>query len=313
MAQIKAIIDKLLTGASSGYIPSGYVSEAAFANIPVAQLSGKLGKYSDSHLRLENTLMAGEAMAKRVKAISRTNASYLVERHGLEGVVTDDDYRNVEKPFDAERDEAIGLSTLLWIDKEKELADMLGTAANYSVGNKVQLSGTSQYSDYTNSNPIANFKDARNGVRTDAGFFPDLVIMNAATANTLAYHPGILTALGFTQNRAGQLSQMELAKAMGVERLLISEAQYNSAKEGQTSSRADILGKHIVFAKAPMKPAMYQVSMGYYITLAGEMPRQVYKYAINNPPGATGIIVQDSYDFMIVNYDFGYLIEDAIA
>ena len=41
--------------------------------------------------------------------------------------------------------------------------------------------------------------------------------------------------------------------------------------------------------------------------------RSVYKYPINNPPGATGIIVQDNWDFFLADVTAGYLIKDVIA
>lgn len=311
MAQLSAIVDKLLTNVSSAYIPSGYVSEVLLPKISVKQSTGKLGKYSDQHLRIENTIMGGRGMARRVESIVRSSTTYDVERHGLEGVVTEDDKNNVEKPFDAERDEVIGLSTMLWLAKEKSLADSLTDTAILTQNDT--LSGTSQYNDYANSDPIDDFKTARQTVYSSVGMAPDTAIMSWEVFNTLAYHPGILEALGFTQNRAGQLSEPELAKAMGVKRLLIGQAQYNSATEGQSDSRAAVWGKHIVFAVAPSRAEVYQTSLGYYVVLSSVKPRQVSKYAINNPPRATGIIVEDAYDMLLSNVNAGYLIKDAIA
>lgn len=311
MAQLKAQVDKLLTNVSSAYIPQGYVSEIALPQIPVLQKTGLLGKYSDSHLRIETSLMGGRGEARRVETITRQTTTYQIESHGLEGVVTDDDRRNVEKPFDAERDEVIGLSTAIWLAKEKSLADTLTSSSVITQG--VTLSGTSQYNDYANSDPIGDFKTARETVYNSVGVPPDTAIMSWPVFNCLAYHPGILDALGFTQNRAGQLSEPELAKAMGVKRLLVAMPQFNSAAEGQTDVRANAWGKHIVFGVMPMRAQVYQVSLGYYLTLQGRRPREVFKFEMNNPPRSTGIIVQDHWDMLISNASAGYLITDAIA
>jgi hypothetical protein len=132
-------------------------------------------------------------------------------------------------------------------------------------------------------------------------------------ANTLAYHPGILDALGYSQNRAGQLNDQELAKALGVERLLIAKAVYNSAHEGQSDSIAAVWGKHIVFAYLPSTAGKYQQSLGYYVKKKGKSPRQVYKKPVFNPPGSTLLLVQDHYDMVLSDVTCGYLIKDAIA
>jgi len=311
MSQNKAIVDKLLTNVSSAYIPSGYVSESVLPVVTVTQDSGKLAKYGNEHIRLDNDLAGGEATYKRVEPISRSNTSYQLEKRGLEGVVTEEDYSNVESPYDAERDEVMGLTTKLWIRKERTLAALLTSTA--TVTQNTTLSGTGQFSDYSNSDPLDKFKTARQTIWAACGQAPDTAVMDWQTANTLAYHPGILDALGFTQNRAGQLSAQELAKAMGIERLYIANAVYNSAVEGQSDSLAAAWGKNITFLVAPTSAATYQLSFGYRLQKAGMPARRVTKYSLNNPPGSTAITVDDKFAFLVANAACGYLIKDAIA
>lgn len=312
MAQLKAIIDKLLTRVSNAYIPEDmdYVSEKWAPNLQVAQNSGKIGNYGKDHLRIVNTVMGGRGKAPRLQSITRSSNTYLVEPHGLEGLVTKEDYRNVEDPYDAERDETLGLTTVLWLGKEKALADSLGSTS--TITQNVTLSGTSQYNDYTNSDPLGDFKTARSTVRAN-GVPPNRAIMDWAVADTLAYHPGILEALGYTQNRAGQLSEAELAKAMGIQMLHIARAIYNTADEGQSDSLGAVWGKDIVFYYAPMAAGRYQKSVGYYITLSGQGSRQVSKTPTSNPPGGTEIVVVDDYDQVLVDVNDAYLIDSAIA
>lgn len=311
MAQLRAIVDKLLTNVSSAYVPQGYVSEAFFPKLSVVQISGLLGKYSNSHIRIQSSLVAGRGQARRVETITRASTTYLIEQHALEGIVTPDDYRNVEKPFDAERDEVMGLSTAIWLGKEKSLADTL--ADTTVMTQNTTLAGQAQFNDYANSDPIGTFKTARLAIRNGCGLPPNTAVMDWSVFNTLAYHPAILQALGFTHQRAGQLTEQELCKAMGVEKLLVARAVYNNSKEGQSDNLSAVWGKHIVFAVLPDKAMPYQVSLGYYVTLQDSQPRKVYKYPIYNPPASTGIIVQDHFDMLISNASAGYVIKNAIA
>lgn len=311
VSQKKAIVDKLLTNVSSAIIPDGYVSEMLLPQISVKQTTGKLGKYSNNHLRIQTSIMGGKGKARQVQTIVRSDTSYEVIRHGLEGCVSSDDKRNVEKPFEAERDEVLGLNTVLWLEKEKGLGDALGDTSVLT--NNATLSGTAQYNDFTNSDPIGDFLTARNTIRSASGMPPDTAVMDWNVAQTLAYSPKILAALGYTANRAGQLSEQELAKAMGVERLLIAKAVFNNSVEGQTDSIEAVWGKNVIFMVAPRRAVPYQTSLGYYLTLSGESPRQVFKFNLDNPPEATGIIVRDSYDYLLSNVEAAYLIKDAIA
>ena len=102
-----------------------------------------------------------------------------------------------------------------------------------------------------------------------------------------------------------------MAVAFGVEKIIISSAMYESAAEGQTSSLSACFGKNAIFAVVPDRAAAYQVSLGYRIQQS--QPRKVYKYAINNPPESTGILVEDSYDMLISNVSAAYLVKNAVA
>lgn len=311
MAQLKAIVDKLLTKASSMYVPTGYVSEKALPSIGVLQSSGLLGKYGNSHLRIENSLKGGRGQYRRVETITRSTTGYQIEGHGLEGIVTKEDYKNVELPYKAEEDEVLGLTSSLWLGKEKSLADTLSSTAILT--QNTTLSGTAQFSDYANSDPLDKFKTARETVRSGCGVSPDTALMDWSVWNVLRFHPQMLDSLGYKFNRPGGLDINELAVAMGVKRILLAEAVYNSAKEGQSDSLAAVWGKHIIFGVLPEKAMVRQVSLGYLVQYEGEAPRKVYKYDLNNPPESRGILVEDNYDMLISNAAAGYLIKDAIA
>lgn len=309
MAQIKAIVDKLLTNVSSAYVPEGAIAEQVFPNLKVQEKTGLLGKYGSSHLRIETSIVGGEGKFRRVKPILRQTTSYNVESHGLSGLVTKDDYRMVEAPFDAEKDEVMGISSILLLEKEKVLADALTSTSNLT--QNVTLSGTDQLSDYTNSDPLGVFSTARNTVKSGCGLAPNAAVMSWEVWNKLIYHPKLLALYNYVQ--AGKLSNDALAAIMGVEKLLIGQLTYNSAKEGQSDSLSAVWGKHIVFGVLPNAAQKYQVSLGYMVQMNDGSPRKVYKEAKFNPPGSTEVLVEDEYQFLLSNVAAGYLVKDAIA
>jgi hypothetical protein len=311
MAQLKAQVDKLLTNVSAGYIPQGYISESIFPFVGVVQKTGKLGKYGNSHLRIENSVKGGRGAYRRVETMTRSTTSYDIDGHGLEGIVTPDDLRNVEQPFDAESDETVGLSTMLWLEKEKTIADALADTAVLT--QNVTLSGTSQFNDYSNSDPVSSILTAKKAVKSGCGLPPNAAILSWEVAETLRTHPMLLDMLGFKFENAGALSDQQLARVFGVQKVYIGMATYNSANEGQSDSLANVWGKHIVLAVLPDQAAKFQVSLGYRFGYAGKTSRQVYKYDLNNPPESTGILCEDNYDYVLSNVGAGYLIKNAIA
>lgn len=311
MSQLKAIVDELLTEASSAYIPQDFICEQILPFVPVDRSSGLLAKYGTSHLRIENSLVGGRGKARRVETIVRSQSSYNLDGHALEGLVTEDDYENVMEPYDAEKDETMGLTNILWLEKEKSLSDALSSTA--TITQNVTLSGSSQFNDYDNSDPISRFSTARKTVKDGCGFFPNTAIMSDYVRNKLRFHPQLLDALGFRQNRPGGLKDDEIAQALDVKNIYIGSAMYESAKEGQTTSLASVWASNIIFAQIPDGPARYQQSLGYRLGIRGQSPRQVFKWPEMNPPNSTAILVRDKYQFFLSNVACAYLIKNAIA
>ncbi len=311
MSQLKGIIDPLLTDASSMYIPKGCIADSLLPGLKFDQYTGKLGAYGSNHLRIENTVVGGKGKYRQVESITRSTSGFEIEGHGLSGMVTKADYKNVKDPFDAEKDETMGISTILLLEKEKGLADSL-TSTSIMTQNTT-LSGTSQFNDFTNSDPLAKFLAARKAVRDGSGAIANAVIMDYNVAEVLRSHPQLLDLLGFKFARPGGLTDSELAKALNVDKVFIPNAMYNSAKEGQTAVLASVWGKHIVFAQIPDSAQKYQISLGYNIRLDDGQPRKVYKQPLFNPPGATEVLVEDEYDMVLSNVAAAYLIKDAIA
>lgn len=310
-SQTTAIQDKLLTNVSNMYVPDGYISEIALPNIKVKNTTGDLGRYTNQHLRVQLTLMGGRGMARQVETIVRKTDGYKIERHGLEEILGKDDFANVEKPFDARQDAVIGLNTVIWLGKEKSLADVLTDPAIITEG--VTLAGASQYNNFTTSDPVGDFKTARATVRGKCGMPPNTAIMDWAVFDCLRYHPDLLDKLGFKDNRVGELSQSELARALGVDRLLVAMPLINAAAEGQADSLISVWGKDIIFGVMPARAQVRQLSLGYYLNLTGESPRQVFRTRLHNPPESESIIVRDSYDMLISRTECAYLIQDSIA
>lgn len=310
--QTQAQINKLLTDVSNGYFPKNYNSEKMLPELVVKQSSGKIGAYGLSHVRSEVDTVGGQGMARRVEPVDRrTSQQYFVDEHALEGVVTAADYRNVEQPFEAESDLTEALTLQILTNKELAIKSKLTSTAVLT--QNVTLSGTDQFSDYANSDPIGVFKDAHNTVIDGCGMSPNAASMSKKLFNTLKYHPEILHNLGYAQNRAGQLSEQEIAHVMGVDELFICDAAYNTAKQGQTDVLAQVWGGDLVMYVKPSAAAKKQISLGYYMRLVDAKTKTVYKYPMNNPIGANAVIVQDHYSFEIVNALAGYLVKSAIA
>jgi hypothetical protein len=309
--QTRAIVDKLLTGVSNQLIPVGFIAEMILPILRVKQRTGKIGKYGNNHLRIINSLHSGKGGYRVGEAVVRSSDSYAIQNHALKEFVTQEDKDNVELPFDAEKDTVINLTVPLQLEKEFGLASVLGNTS--IITNNTTLSGTSQFSDYDDSDPLTVTKTARLAVRNACGVAPNKVAMDYNVAETLRNHPQLLDKLGYKYNRSGGLTDDELARVLSVKKVLISEAMYNSAKEGQTDVLSPVWGKHLIYITAPDSAQVRQKSLGYDLGLTGRKPRQVHKSMVDEPVGSTKIMVLDDYEQLLTDVTCAYLIKNSIA
>ena len=312
--QESAIVDKLLTNVSQAIVPKGLVADQVLTKLSVDQTTGKIGKYGNGHLRIQaNTKIVGKARYPMIELVTRDSDTYDIEENGLSDIVTKKDYLNVEDPFNAEQDVAIALTTAMKLGREKALADTLTSTS--IITNNTTLTGNNQYSNlsHADSTPLADGVEAHQSIRDAIGMKANTIIAPGAVRDYLSYHEAILDKLGFKDNRAGTLSDEELARAFGVERFLVAEAVYNSAKEGQADVIAPVWGKDMVYAYIDPSAGKYQKTLGYHMRLRSMADLQVYKNAVMNPPGATEVLVSNWFDDLIADVNCAYLIKNAIA
>ena len=308
--QVRAIVDKLLTNVSNQLIPEGYISEMILPELKVVQTTGLIGKYSNDHLRIIDTRVGGKGMYPMVDTVVRSSTAYRLQDHALKELLTEDDYDNVEKPFDAENDSVVALTTHLWLEKEKGLADAASDPGVITQG--VTLSGTDQWTDYDNSNPLVDLRDGRKGVRGGCGKKANIAFMDEDVADTLRFHPQLLDSLGFKDNRPGGLDDSELAKALKVQSAYIAEAVFNDSVQPSADSIKPVWGPNFWYAHSPKVASRRQQALGYRMQKAGQKPRQVFKSFPDEPVGSTKIIVKDKYQMLFTNVNCAYRITDAI-
>lgn len=313
MTLLHARVDKLLVGISQKRVQQGFIAEEILTFANVKQSSGLIGKYGTGHLRIEHDIVGGNTPYPRITTITKESDTYLITNHGLSDTITEADFANEEQPFDARKDTTETLTDKLQLGKEKSLADSL---TNLSViTQNTTLSGTAQFDDYSNSDPIGVFRVARAAVRTGSGQIVDgpagFAVVPWEVVNVLKYHPAMIDLVKYVSNKANGLTNEELGSALGVGRLLVAEAQYNTAKEGQTDNITAVWGKNIIFGYAPKTGTKKIKTLGF--RLQQKSPRRVFTNKIDNPPNGEEILVDDSYAFVLTDVLAAYLVKDVIA
>lgn len=293
--------------------PMDYIAEQILPAVPVGPTTGKVPGYGSEHLRIVNTVHRGKGEYMEVDTQVYSSDNYEIVDHGIKEIVTENQQRNAITPYDALLDVTASLTSLQWLAKEKALADTLTGGVVITQG--TTLSGNSQYNNrnHSDSDPIGDAVTAKDTVRTASGKVPNVAIMSWAVAENLRFHNQFVEFLGWKDMRPGGLNYQELAFALGLDRVLVSKAIYNTAKRGQTDSFADVWGKDIVYAYISPNMQLRDKTLGIEVRKSGTAPRQIYRAAHDEPINSTKITCLDNYDQLILNAECGYLLQDVIA
>ncbi len=302
-------VDPMLTNVAIAYSNDAYIADLIFPSFAVKKQSGKHFVYDKGRFRLNKNLRGAGARSNEVNLNITTGSAYYAEDHALKQFVADEDVDNAITPTDPFTDATENVTEMHMIAKEKELAVMLADTAIMT--QNTTLSGTSQWSDYTNSDPIADIEAGKQTIHSAIHVNPNVLLLGKQVWDKLKNHPAFLERVKYSQK--GVISEDLLASLVGVDKVIIGAAGYNSAAEGQTDSMSYIWGKHAVLAFVNPRVAPKMITLGLNYTWK-EMQVERLRGSDEEDRKGTYVRVGNAYyDLKMVAAGAGYLIKNAVA
>lgn len=309
MAGTPLFIDQALTGVSNAWFnqDKDFIAPFIFPEVIVNKPTFKVGKYGKDGLRLpSNTLRTGEAKAKRVNLTRGFDDIGPLQEHSLSDFITKDDYELTDDPFEPEADAVENMNSIMALVDEKDLATQLSDTS--IVTQNVTLSGTDQWSDYENSDPLTDIAEA---VKTGKFINYNTIFMGREVWLTLINHPKILERIKYS--RLGVVTKdnlLEILDEYGITKLHVGNAKENTGKEGLADSISSVWGKNFWLGYVTDRPGRKRVNGGYKFRLKNG--REVSRENKNNPRG-TELVNTDYYGHFLLSAECFYLIKNAVA
>lgn len=308
-------VDVRLTNYSQKYQNNELVGEKLFPPIPVKKESDKYIIYGLENFNLHDTLRANGAEASQIDW-SFSDGNYFCEEHSLRGIVTDRDKSNADKPLTVEVDTLEIVTDTVMLDKENDSAQLARDTSNYTLGNTSALSGTDQWSDYTNSDPLEDMKTMQVGVYTISRKYTNTLLLPFQVALTLAYHPKILelvkyTDSGLLQTLSGGIADGLLPKRLFGMNVVIAGAAVNTSNPGQDATLSDlseVWGNDVIAAY--VNPTVGLKTLSFGKTFRTE--KYVRKWREESRHG-DWVEFNDIYDQKLTAAACGYLLQTVIA
>lgn len=304
------VIDPVLSTIAQGYQHNEMVASALFPQVPVPLRGGRIITFGKEDFMLYGSQRAPGENTKRVQ-FGYTGGQYALADYSLEGQV----------PIEVLQDGAAGpgvdhaamairkVSAIMAVRLEKQSADIARTAASYAAANKVTLSGTGQWSDFTGtSQPIQNIETAKEAVRAAVGKRPNTIVMGAAVMAKLRQHPLIVDRMKYTGR---DIATTEiLASLFGVARVLVGDAVWSN---DAGTVFTDVWGKDVVVAYTELGSVsdFGAPSYGYTYNLSGYPMVEEPYYDRNSKSWVFPVTRAEAP--VLTSASAGYLITNAVA
>ena len=304
-----AKVDKILSQFSQFYTNSNYIAELILPRLAVKERTGKFAKYGKENLRAYSGQIL-RAPGTRAHSVdySVSQGSYACTEKSLEKLVANEFVNNTDDPYSPKRDATAVLMDNIMVNQEVALSTALSSTA--IITQNVTLSGTDKWSDQANSSPLTNIDTAIETVRAATGQQPNLIVFSRNAWLAFRAHPDVREQLKYTNGGNNSVAAwVQFVKDyFNLEEVLVGNAVYNSANEGQTDVIADIWANNVWVAFRAKQPTLMKATLG--LTLS-DVPREVDTYRDESRRGDV-LRIRDSYDQNLFDTSLAYLIKSAV-
>jgi hypothetical protein len=289
-----------------------FVANRLFPAFPVdKQSDGYYIMDPDAWLRIPDTKRSPKAPVKRSEWKVSTD-HYFAQNwaHGTDHAM--ETLSNADAAISVRQTSTMFVTELMLRDLEKRVVNKVTSISN--VGSGVTLTGTQQWSDYANSDPISDVMTGTAFIENNTGLTPNTIVVDKDTDRILRFHPVLRDYIKYTQS--GPVPTSLLQEVFQVNNYLVSRGIYNAAKEGQTASLVNIWGHNFLLARVvpPQGLQTATFGLGFRWNPAGfPGPFAVERYPHHDRSRKTECIDSQYFqDEKIVGKPLSYLINNPI-
>lgn len=236
--------------------------------------------------------------------------AFACEENGLEGPLDDKQRKLYEKDFDAEFVTVKTVGDKLLLSQEVRAAAVAFSTATFT--------GAALFTDVSaapwgtvGSDVIGQIKTAREKVRQNSGIEPNALVINKANLDSLLLNTGIKDAIKYVKELTEEQQLAMLGPVLGVRKIIVGKAVYNSAKEGKAFSGAEIWSStYALVAYIPDDEDIVAPAVGRTVLWVGDSPEnQTVEQYREEAIRSDVFRVRHNVDEVIVDPYFGHLLK----
>jgi hypothetical protein len=313
------VIQPRLTAITIAYKNADMIADQVLPRVPVDSPDFKYTLY-----KKEDTFTIPDTKVGRVGKTnqvdySASEATASVQDYGLEEAIPYFDTAAAAAaqvvqgttPVDPEARATEQISDLIALDREQRVANLIFNTTSYAAGNVSTLAGTTQWSDFVNSNPVMAILTSHDLMIVRA----NTLVLGQSTWTQLRQHPKVVQAIygSGSAQQAGVVSREQVAQLLELKNLVVGQGFVNTAKKGQAGTFNRLWGKHASLLYInPLSSTTKDMSYG----VTGQWGPRVSGTIEDKDIGLRGgtrVRVGESVKELILANDTGFFFQNAVA
>ncbi len=312
MSKAPFTIQPHLTAVAIAYRNGRMIADDVLPRVPVGAQEFTYYKYSVADAFTPVDDRVGRKSAPNQVALPSTAVTDSTYDHALDDPVP---YADIEN---AKKNPAIGdpllssaefVTSLVTLNREIRTAGLVFAQGTYASSNRTLLSGTSQWSDFTNSDPVSAITAG-----LDACIMrPNIGVFSRLTWSKLSQHPKICKAVFGNNTDAGIAPRRAVADLFELEDIYVGEGFVNTAKKGQPATMSRVWGKHAAFIFRDRTATNVRgTTFGFTAQWGQRIAGTIHDGSIGMRGGEL-VRSGESVKEVIAANDLGYFFENAVA
>ncbi len=290
-----------------------FIADQIFPMVTVGKQSDKYAIIEkDAFFRVTEARRSPKTEARRIE-FRISSESYYAHNFALAGENALEDIANADISFQLRENTTRAVVTDLRRAQEERIANIVTSITN--IGSGTLLTGTNKWTDFINSDPMADVTTGHAFIRRQTGMTANTMMIDWDTLMIVRRHPDLLDLFKYTSG--GQITDDQLKQVFHVDNMIVGRGIKENDLEGGTSSITNMWGNNVLLAHIEAAASTQTKTLGLRFTWNPSPFGAAFAVSRKREEGAGTrwveiVEAQHWQDEKVVARDLGYLIGNTL-
>jgi hypothetical protein len=297
------------------------IADKVFPVVPVDKKSNKYFTYDKNDWFRDEAQRRAPGTESAGGGYNLSTTTYSADVFAFHKDVDDQTLANADTPLNPLREAAEFVTSRLLLRREVQfISDFMTTGVWATDATGVSSASPSsgeftQWSNYTNSDPIEDIEEAKEDILSTTGYEANTLVLGYQSFRQLKNHPDVVDRYKYTTSSV--ITEEMLARLFGVDRILVAKSVRATNNEGLTPAYGFNFGKSACLLHVAPNPGLMTPSAGYIFAwtgVSGGLGSTIGTSQFRMESlRAARIEAEVAFDNKVVASDLGYFLNTCVA